>query len=59
MKHHTKINGYLIIAYGITYKTLIRAKPLHVRFEKVDRSIRNYGQTWQLVLSGPEKYDAF
>ena len=45
MKHHTKIYGYLIIAYGITYKALIRAKPLHVRFEKVDRSIRNYGQT--------------
>ena len=59
MKHHTKIYGYLIIAYDITYKALIRAKPLHLRIEIVDGSIRNYGRNRELVLSAPEKYDAF
>ena len=49
MKHHTKIYGYLII----------RAKPLHLSIEIVDGSIRNYGRTRELVLSAPEKYDAF
>ena len=31
-----------ILIYGVLYKTLIGAKPLHVMFNKVDRFIRDY-----------------
>ena len=39
------------------YKTLIVAKPLRIRFDKVDRFIRVYDGTGYLVLIGVEKYD--
>ena len=39
-------------------KTLIRSKPLLIRFDKRDGSIRIYEGTTYLVLFGPEKYDA-
>ena len=39
-------------------KTLIRSKPLLIRFDKRDGSIRIYEGTRYLVLFGPEKYDA-
>ena len=45
--------------YDISYKTLIGAKPLRVRFDKVDEFIRVYYGTRHLVLLDPEKYDIF
>ena len=39
-------------------KTLIGSKPLLIRFDKRDGSIRIYEGTRYLVLFGPEKYDA-
>ena len=38
---------------------MIGAKPLHIRFDKVDGFIRAYDGTRYLVLFGTEKYDAF
>ena len=46
-----------ILVYNILYKTLIDAKPLRIRFNKVDGFIRVYDGTRYLVLSGGEKYD--
>ena len=46
MKNHTKIC------------TLFGAKPLRIRFDKIDRLIRIYDGSKYLVLSGLEKYDA-
>ena len=46
-----------ILEYGISYKTLIGAKPLRIRFDKVDGFIRVYDGTRYLVWFGPEKYD--
>ena len=42
---------------NISYKALIGAKPLGIRFHKVERFIRIYNGTRYLVLFGPEKYD--
>ena len=36
---------------------MIDAKPLHIRFDKIDRFIRVYDRTRYLVLFGSEKYD--
>ena len=47
-----------ILAYDISYKTLIGAKPLRIRFDKVDVFIKDYNGTRYLVLFGLEKYDA-
>ena len=52
MKNHTKMFKY------ITYKTLIGAKPLRIRFNNVDAFIRFYDGTRSLVLFDPEKYYA-
>ena len=38
-----------ILAYGISYKTLIGAEPLRIRFDKVDGFIRVYDGTRYLV----------
>ena len=46
-----------ILIYDISYKTLIGAKPLLVRFNKIERFIRVYDGTRYLVLFGGEKYD--
>ena len=46
-----------ILVYDISYKTLIGAKLLRIRFEKINGFIRVYDQTRYLVLFGPEKYD--
>ena len=46
-----------ILVYDISYKTLIGAKPLRIRFDKVDGFIRVYDGTRYLVLFGGEKYD--
>ena len=45
------------IVYKISYKTLIDAKPLHIRFDETDGLIRVYDGTRYLVLFGSEKYD--
>ena len=47
-----------ILAYDISYKTLNGAKPLRIRFDKIDGFIiRVYDGTRYLVLFGGEKYD--
>ena len=46
-----------ILIYDISYKTLIGAKPLHIRFEKIDGFIKVYDRTRYLILFGGEKYD--
>ena len=47
-----------ILAYGISHKSLIGARPLRIRFNKVDGFIRVYDGTTYLALFGPEKHDA-
>ena len=39
-----------ILIYDISYKTLIGAKPLHIRFNKIDGFIRIYDGTRYLTL---------
>ena len=46
------------MVYEILYTTLIGAKHLRVRFDKINGFIRVYYGTRYLVLLGPEKYDA-
>ena len=46
------------MVYDISYKTLIGAKPLPIRFDKLERLIRVYGRTRYLVLFVPEKNKA-
>ena len=46
-----------ILVYNISYKTLIDAKPLGIRFDKKDGFIRVYDGTRYLVLFGDEKYN--
>ena len=46
-----------ILVYNNSYKTLIDAKPLCIKFEKIDGFIRVYDGTRYLVLFGSEKYD--
>ena len=41
--------------YNISYKTLIDAKPLRIRLNKVDGFIRVYDGIRYLVLYSPEK----
>ena len=43
--------------YNISYKTLINAKPMRIRFDKIDGFIRVYDGTRYLVLFGSEKSD--
>ena len=40
------------------HKTFMGAKPLHIRFEKVDGFIKIYNETRYLVLFGPERHNA-
>ena len=47
-----------ILVYNISYKTLINAKSLHIRFNKIDEFIRLYDGTSHLVLFGSEKYNS-
>ena len=46
-----------ILIYDISYKNLIGAKTLRIRFYEINRFIRVYDGTWYLVLLGLEKYD--
>ena len=45
------------LVYNILYKTFIGAKPLCIRFNKVNQFIRIYDGTRYLVLFGCEKYN--
>ena len=46
-----------ILIYNISYKTLIDAKYLLIRFNKIDGFIRVYDGTRYLALFGSETYD--
>ena len=54
MKDHVKIFWFATV----DKKTLIGAKPLRIRFDKIDGFIRVYNRTRYVVLFAPEKYDA-
>ena len=43
-----------ILIYDISYKTLIQAKPLRIRFDKIDEFIRIYDGTRNLTLLNSE-----
>ena len=47
-----------ILVYGISYKTFIDAKPLCIRFDKVNGFVRVSDGNKYLVLFGPKRYDA-
>ena len=46
-----------ILIYDVSYNTLMRAKPLHTAFNKVDGFIGDYDGTKYLVLFHLEKYN--
>ena len=46
-----------ILVYNILYKTSTGAKPLRIRFDKIDGFIRVYNGTRYVVLFEGEKYD--
>ena len=46
-----------ILIHNTFCKTFMGAKPLHIRFEKIDGFIKIYDGTKYLILSGPERYD--
>ena len=45
------------MVYNVSYKYLINAKHLRIRFDKIERFIRIYDGTRYLILFGAEKYD--
>ena len=47
-----------ILVHNISYKTLIGAKPLCIRFDKVGGFITVYDRTGYLLLFGLEKHHA-
>ena len=47
-----------IFVYDISYKTLIGAKPMCISFDKVNGFSRFYDVTRDLLLFGPEKFEA-
>ena len=47
-----------ILIYDISYKTLIDAKPLRIRFFKIDGITRIYDGTRYLTLFGSKEYEA-
>ena len=53
-----EISHQNILNYNISYKFLICAKPLSIRFNKVNRFIRDYDQAKYLISFGDDKYDA-
>ena len=46
-----------ILIFDILYENLIGAKPLRIRFDKIDGFIRIYDGTRYLRLFGSEKFD--
>ena len=47
-----------ILAHDISYKTFMGAKPLHIRFDKVNRIIKIYDGIRYLEIFGPRIYNA-
>ena len=47
-----------ILILDILYENLIGAKPLRIRFDKIEGFIRSYDGTRYLRLFGSEKFDA-
>ena len=47
----------ILLIHDISYKTLIGAKPLRTRFDKIYGFIRIYDGTRYLVLLSSEKYE--
>ena len=45
------------LTYNILFKTFMDAKPLRIRFDKIDGGIKTLDGTRYLVLFGPERYD--
>ena len=45
------------LTYNFSYKILIGAKTLRIRFDKINGSISIYDESRYLVLLGPKKYD--
>ena len=52
------MTGHTTIFWFMTYKTLIGAKPLPIRFDKLERLIRVSDRTRYLVVFVPEKNNA-
>ena len=48
----------IFFIYDISCKTLLSRKPLLIRFNKLDASVRIYDRTRYLTLFGTEHYDA-
>ena len=46
-----------ILIYNISYKTFMGAKPLHIRFDKIDGFIITYGGIRYLEIFGYWLYD--
>ena len=46
-----------ILVYDISYKPFMGAKPLHIRFDKIDRFIKVYDRIRFFLLFGPRRYD--
>ena len=44
-----------VLIYGISYKTFMGSKPLHIWFQKVDGFIKIYDGIRYLVLNASEK----
>ena len=53
MKNHANI-----LVYNISYKTLMDAKPMYIRFNKMDGFTRVYVGTRYLVLFRDKKCDS-
>ena len=51
-------NDKKFVIYGVSQKTLIDPKPLHIMLDKVDGFIRDCGGIKYLGLFGPEKYNS-
>ena len=47
---------YNNLVYDISYKILIGAKPLHIRFDKIDEFVRIYVGTRYLALFGSDSH---
>ena len=47
-----------VLIYDISYKILIGAKPLRIRFNKINGFIKVYDGIRHQVLFGPQWYDA-
>ena len=53
MKNYTNI-----LVYNISYKTLMDAQPMHIRFNKMNGFTSEYVRTRYLVLFGGKKCDS-